>query len=52
MILVVFYNCFNSFDFRFYKGIVFRLSRVCLDVVIIFMIYDFVMEVFNRVWKW
>lgn len=36
----------------FYKGTVPRLSRVCLDVAITFMIYDSVMEVFNRVWKW
>lgn len=52
MILVALYNCFNSFDSRFYKGTVPRLSRVCLDVAITFMIYDSVMEVFNRVWKW
>ncbi|CAG0895040.1 unnamed protein product [Cyprideis torosa] len=35
----------------FYKGTIPRLSRVCLDVAITFMIYDSVMEVFNKVWK-
>lgn len=35
----------------FYKGTVPRLSRVCLDVAITFMIYDSFMEVFNKVWK-
>ncbi|CAK9298943.1 unnamed protein product [Gordionus sp. m RMFG-2023] len=35
----------------FYKGTVPRLSRVCLDVGITFMIYDTLMEVFNSVWK-
>ncbi|XP_012288153.1 tricarboxylate transport protein, mitochondrial [Orussus abietinus] len=34
----------------FYKGTVPRLSRVCLDVAITFMIYDSVMEVFNKAW--
>ena len=37
--------------FRFYKGTVPRLSRVCADVAITFMIYDYFMEVFNRIWK-
>ncbi|XP_045611810.1 putative tricarboxylate transport protein, mitochondrial [Procambarus clarkii] len=35
----------------FYKGTVPRLSRVCLDVAITFMIYDSFMELFNNVWK-
>lgn len=35
----------------FYKGTVPRLSRVCADVAITFMIYDNFMEVFNRIWK-
>ncbi|GAB6028727.1 hypothetical protein CHUAL_004547 [Chamberlinius hualienensis] len=35
----------------FYKGTVPRLSRVCLDVAITFMIYDSFMELFNTVWK-
>jgi len=35
----------------FYKGTVPRLSRVCLDVAITFMIYDSFMELFNKVWK-
>ncbi|KAF7636418.1 hypothetical protein Mgra_00004204, partial [Meloidogyne graminicola] len=37
--------------FAFYKGTVPRLSRVCLDVAITFMIYDSIMEVFNKYWK-
>lgn len=35
----------------FYKGTVPRLSRVCLDVCITFMIYDSFMEFFNKVWR-
>ncbi|KAK4337297.1 hypothetical protein RND71_043583 [Anisodus tanguticus] len=35
----------------FYKGTVPRLSRVCLDVAITFMIYDSFMDFFNKVWK-
>ncbi|GIY04471.1 tricarboxylate transport protein, mitochondrial [Caerostris darwini] len=35
----------------FYKGTVPRLSRVCLDVAITFMIYDSFMDLFNKVWK-
>ncbi|KAI3389945.1 hypothetical protein SNEBB_005827 [Seison nebaliae] len=35
----------------FYKGTVPRLSRVCLDVAITFMIYDKFIEFFNKVWK-
>ncbi|KDR12166.1 Putative tricarboxylate transport protein, mitochondrial, partial [Zootermopsis nevadensis] len=34
----------------FYKGTVPRLSRVCLDVAITFMLYDSFMEVFNKIW--
>jgi len=34
----------------FYKGTLPRMSRVCLDVAITFMIYDSFMEVFNKVW--
>lgn len=34
----------------FYKGTVPRLSRVCLDVAITFMIYDSFMDLFNKVW--
>lgn len=34
----------------FYKGTIPRLSRVCLDVGITFMIYDTFMEYFNKVW--
>jgi solute carrier family 25 citrate transporter 1 len=35
----------------FYKGTIPRMSRVCLDVAITFMIYDSFMEYFNQVWK-
>ena len=34
----------------FYKGTLPRMSRVCLDVGITFMIYDSFMEVFNKLW--
>jgi len=34
----------------FYKGTIPRMSRVCLDVAITFMIYDTFMEYFNKVW--
>jgi solute carrier family 25 citrate transporter 1 len=35
----------------FYKGTVPRLTRVCLDVALTFMIYDKFIEAFNKVWK-
>ncbi|XP_013403745.1 putative tricarboxylate transport protein, mitochondrial [Lingula anatina] len=35
----------------FYKGTVPRLSRVCLDVAITFMLYDTIQEFFNTFWK-
>ncbi|PIO25661.1 hypothetical protein AB205_0001640, partial [Aquarana catesbeiana] len=35
----------------FYKGTVPRLGRVCLDVAIVFIIYDEVVKVLNKVWK-
>ncbi|XP_063705134.1 putative tricarboxylate transport protein, mitochondrial [Culicoides brevitarsis] len=34
----------------FYKGTIPRLSRVCLDVAITFMIYDSFMDLFNKFW--
>ncbi|KAK2587243.1 hypothetical protein KPH14_002980 [Odynerus spinipes] len=34
----------------FYKGTIPRLSRVCLDVAITFMIYDSFMDLFNKMW--
>ncbi|KAF2880823.1 hypothetical protein ILUMI_25356 [Ignelater luminosus] len=40
----------NEGPMAFYKGTVPRLSRVCLDVAITFMIYDSFMEIFNKVW--
>jgi len=35
----------------FYKGTIPRMSRVCLDVAITFMIYDSFMELFSQIWK-
>ncbi|KAM8897690.1 tricarboxylate transport protein A, mitochondrial [Spinachia spinachia] len=35
----------------FYKGTVPRLSRVCLDVAIVFVIYEEVVKVLNNMWK-
>nr|XP_002743581.2 tricarboxylate transport protein, mitochondrial isoform X2 [Callithrix jacchus] len=35
----------------FYKGTVPRLGRVCLDVAIVFIIYDEVVKLLNQVWK-
>ncbi len=34
----------------FYKGTVPRLSRVCVDVALVFVIYDEIVKVLNRVW--
>lgn len=36
---------------RFYKGTVPRLGRVCLDVAIVFVIYEEVVKLLNDVWK-
>lgn len=36
---------------RFYKGTVPRLGRVCLDVAIVFIIYDEVVKFLDKVWK-
>ncbi|CAO1405062.1 unnamed protein product [Diamesa serratosioi] len=41
----------NEGPLAFYKGTVPRLSRVCLDVAITFMIYDSFMDLFNKFWK-
>ncbi|KAF7644973.1 hypothetical protein LDENG_00212700 [Lucifuga dentata] len=35
----------------FYKGTVPRLGRVCMDVAIVFVIYEEVVKVLNRFWK-
>lgn len=35
----------------FYKGTVPRLGRVCLDVAIVFIIYEEVVKLLNKVWK-
>ncbi|XP_076383578.1 mitochondrial citrate transporter scheggia [Megalopta genalis] len=40
----------NEGPTAFYKGTLPRLSRVCLDVGITFMIYDSFMELFSKVW--
>ncbi|KAJ3652084.1 hypothetical protein Zmor_018080 [Zophobas morio] len=40
----------NEGPAAFYKGTVPRLSRVCLDVAITFVIYDSIMEIFNKAW--
>lgn len=40
----------NEGPLAFYKGTVPRLSRVCLDVAITFMIYDSFMDLFNKFW--
>ena len=51
----IYWNSFwiyaNFYIFRFYKGTVPRLSRVCLDVAITFMIYDSIIEMLNKYWK-
>ncbi|CAH0548553.1 unnamed protein product [Brassicogethes aeneus] len=49
------FDCFlqiwkNEGPMAFYKGTVPRLSRVCLDVAITFMIYDSFMDLFQKVW--
>lgn len=36
---------------RFYKGTVPRLGRVCLDVAIVFVIYEEVVKLLNNVWE-
>ncbi|XP_019366548.1 PREDICTED: tricarboxylate transport protein, mitochondrial-like [Gavialis gangeticus] len=41
----------NEGPLAFYKGTVPRLGRVCLDVAIVFVIYEEVVKVLNRVWK-
>uniref|UniRef100_A0A672SI10 Tricarboxylate transport protein, mitochondrial n=1 Tax=Sinocyclocheilus grahami TaxID=75366 RepID=A0A672SI10_SINGR len=35
----------------FYKGTVPRLGRVCMDVAIVFIIYEEVVKALNKVWK-
>lgn len=37
--------------FRFYKGTIPRLGRVCLDVALVFVIYEEVVKILNRVWQ-
>ncbi|XP_067866907.1 tricarboxylate transport protein, mitochondrial-like [Heterodontus francisci] len=41
----------NEGVIAFYKGTIPRLGRVCLDVAIVFVIYEEVIKVLNRVWK-
>lgn len=50
------YFCANKFSFkyshfRFYKGTVPRLCRVCLDVALTFTLYDSIMEYANKIWR-
>ncbi|KAJ1184573.1 hypothetical protein NDU88_001377 [Pleurodeles waltl] len=40
----------NEGPLAFYKGTVPRLGRVCLDVAIVFVIYEEVVKVLNRYW--
>ncbi|XP_028853117.1 tricarboxylate transport protein, mitochondrial-like [Denticeps clupeoides] len=35
----------------FYKGTIPRLGRVCLDVAIVFIIFEEVVKVLNKAWK-
>uniref|UniRef100_A0A336LU80 Citrate transport protein n=1 Tax=Culicoides sonorensis TaxID=179676 RepID=A0A336LU80_CULSO len=49
------FDCFltiwkNEGPKAFYKGTIPRLSRVCLDVAITFMIYDSFMDLFHKFW--
>ncbi|XP_053131287.1 tricarboxylate transport protein, mitochondrial-like [Hemicordylus capensis] len=41
----------NEGPAAFYKGTVPRLGRVCLDVAIVFVIYEEVVKLLNGVWK-
>ncbi|XP_077168849.1 tricarboxylate transport protein, mitochondrial-like isoform X2 [Paroedura picta] len=41
----------NEGPTAFYKGTVPRLGRVCLDVAIVFVIYEEVVKLLNKVWK-
>lgn len=46
--------CLMSFALlrhRFYKGTVPRLGRVCLDVAIVFVLYEEVVKLLNNVWR-
>lgn len=48
------WNCFVKIGQQegwraFYKGSVPRLGRVCMDVAITFMVYDFIMEGLDKV---
>ncbi|XP_005987562.1 tricarboxylate transport protein, mitochondrial-like isoform X1 [Latimeria chalumnae] len=41
----------NEGSLALYKGTVPRLGRVCLDVAIVFVIYEEVVKLLNKVWK-
>jgi Mitochondrial carrier protein. len=41
---------YNEGARAFYKGTIPRMSRVCLDVGITFVIYDSFMIYFNKIW--
>ncbi|CAH1993978.1 unnamed protein product [Acanthoscelides obtectus] len=40
----------NEGPFALYKGTVPRLGKVCLDVALTFMIYETLMDAFNKLW--
>lgn len=42
---------FFTLHHRFYKGTVPRLGRVCLDVAIVFVLYEEVVKLLNNVWR-
>ena len=39
-----------SYDYRFYKGTLPRLGRVCFDVAFVFTLYEQVMKMLDYVW--
>lgn len=47
----ILYSPFSVCVPSFYKGTVPRLGRVCLDVAIVFIIYEEVVKVLNAAWK-
>lgn len=51
MCLLEAYSLSPFVPLRFYKGTVPRLGRVCMDVAIVFIIYEEVVKVLNVVWK-
>ena len=41
---------YTSYDYRFYKGTLPRLGRVCFDVAFVFTLYEQVMKMLDYVW--